>query len=148
MIKKIAVLAATGLIGFAAFGVNDAEAQRRGGWSGGGFRGGGWGGPRVVYRGGYGWRGGYGYRGGYWRGGAVAAGLATGVVLGAAATYPYYGYGAAYPAYGYGYGAAYPAYGYGYGSADPYAASHEIQGGCRTVYDRGTGARVPVDCGW
>ena len=148
MIKKIAVLAAAGLIGFAAFGADDAEAQRRGGWGGAGFRGGAWGGPRVVYRGGYGWRGGYGYRGGYWRGGAVAAGLATGVVVGAAATYPYYGYGAAYPAYGsgYGYGATYPAY--GYGSSYPYAASNEVRGGCRTVYGGVPGVRVPVDCGW
>src|SRR5918998_4093782 len=96
MIKRIAILATAGLIGYAAFGINDAEAQRRGGWGGGGFRGGAWGGPRVVYR------GGYGYRGGYWRGGAIAAGLATGVALGAVAAYPYYGYGTAYPAYGYG----------------------------------------------
>ena len=131
MMKKIAVLAATGLIGFAAFGIDEAEAQRRGGWGGGGVRGGGWGSTRVVYR------GGYGYRGGYWGGGAVAAGIATGVALGAAATYPYYGYGVPYPAYGYGYG-AYPAYGY-YGGG--YYAPSRVVVSRRVVYRGGYGRR-------
>src|SRR3954453_9142039 len=75
--------------------------------------------------GGYGWRGGYwGYpRYGYYRrgwgyGGALAAGLVGGTILGAglAATTtcdPYTGWGCGY---GYGYGYGYPAYyGYGYG---------------------------------
>jgi len=56
-----------------------------------------YGAPYRGYRGGYTYRGGYGYRP-YRRygGGAVAAGVATGLALGAAAAAPYYGY----PAYG------------------------------------------------
>jgi hypothetical protein len=59
-----------------------------------------YGAPYRGYRGGYAYRGGYGYRP-YRRygGGAVAAGVATGLALGAvgaAAASPYYGY----PAYG------------------------------------------------
>jgi hypothetical protein len=70
-----------------------------GGW-GGGWRGGGWGGG---WRGGgwrnagWGWNGcGWGGCGGWWW-----PGLAAGALVGAAATYPYYGYGDA--SYGYGY---------------------------------------------
>ena len=32
------------------------------------------------------------------------------------------------------------------GSADPYAAPHEVRGGCRTVYNESNNTRVPVDC--
>lgn len=32
------------------------------------------------------------------------------------------------------------------GSTYPYAAPHEVRGGCRTVYDQTTNTRVPVDC--
>ena len=32
------------------------------------------------------------------------------------------------------------------GSIDPYAAPHEVRDGCRTVLERGTNRRVPVDC--
>jgi hypothetical protein len=64
-----------------------------GGWHGGGWHGGGGG-----WHGGYaGWRGGYwhpGYRrGGVWYNGWWGPAVATGVLLGAAAAYPYYGYG-------------------------------------------------------
>jgi len=54
--------------------------------------------PYRGYRGGYAYRGGYGYR--RYGGGAVAAGVATGLALGAvgAAASPYYYDG--YPAYG------------------------------------------------
>ncbi len=31
-------------------------------------------------------------------------------------------------------------------SADPYAAPHEIRGGCRTVLLQGTTSRAPVNC--
>jgi hypothetical protein len=82
-----------------------------GGGFGGGFRGGGWGGRGWGggWRGG-GWRGGWGWRRGGWGGGCWNCGwgwgLATGALLGAAATYPYYGYGYGYedPYYGAGYG--------------------------------------------
>jgi hypothetical protein len=117
---------------------------------------------------GYGW----GYRQPYgWGGGAVAAGVIGGAILGglavAASRPAYYGYGA-YPAYGYGYGGSYgrpgyyaprrayygPRYAYPapygvYGGAlyppDPYAAPHEIRDGVRTIYVPGRG-RVPA--GW
>jgi hypothetical protein len=101
----------------------------------------------------------YGYRGG-WGGGAVAAGVVGGLVLGGLAAaaarpayaYPYgYGYApsppppyyggyyAPAPVYGSYYG-GYPAYGRGVVySADPYAAYHEIRGGYRTVYRPGYG---------
>jgi hypothetical protein len=95
--KKIALLAGVGL---AALGsIAPAEAQMyygRHGW-GGGYHGG-W-----NYRRAHRWHG----------GGALAAGLIGGAVLGgiaAAAASPGYGYGYGYPAYSYGY----PAYGYGY----------------------------------
>jgi hypothetical protein len=103
-------------------------AFRGGGFYGGGFRAAGFARPAF---GGYGWRGGYprfggyGYWGGYPRygyyrrgwgygGGALAAGLIGGAILGAglsAATTCdlYSGWGCSY-----GYGYAYPAY-YGYG---------------------------------
>jgi hypothetical protein len=60
-----------------------------------GYRGG------YAYRGGYGYRPHYGYRRGY-GGGAVAAGLATGLALGAlgaAAAAPSYGYAPVYGGY-------------------------------------------------
>ena len=41
MLTKIAVLAAVGLISYGAFGIDDAEARRGGGWGGGGRMGGG-----------------------------------------------------------------------------------------------------------
>src|SRR5271165_6986409 len=79
-----------------------------GGWRGGGWRGGGWGG---------GWRNagwGWGSHGRYWNGcgwggcgyGGWWPGIAAGALVGAAATYPYYGYG---------YGNGYPDYGASYG---------------------------------
>jgi hypothetical protein len=79
-----------------------------GGW-GGGWRGGGWGG---------GWRNagwGWGSQGRSWNGcgwggcgfGGWWPGLAAGALVGAAATYPYYGYGDEY---------SYPGASYGYGS--------------------------------
>lgn len=80
----------------------------RPGFAGRGYRGGFYPG-RAGWGGGYGWRGRYAYPGryyGYGRGGYFPYyGLATGLALGAAATYPYYGDG-----YGYGYG--YPSYSY------------------------------------
>ena len=80
----------------------------------GGFGGRGFGFPGRGYGyGGYGY-GGYGY-GGWW------PGFATGALLGAAATYPYWGGYYGYPYYGYGYG--YPYYGVGYGYGYPYAAA-------------------------
>ena len=99
----------------------DAEARPRwGGVYGGGYRAVGF--ARPAYR--YGWRGGYwgGYpRYGYYRrgygGGAVAAGLVGGAILGAglaaAAT------NACDPYYGCGYSYAYPSYYYGYGYPGP-----------------------------
>lgn len=109
---------------------------------------------RQGYYGGWG-RYPYAYRGSGWRGGAVAAGLVGGLVLGglaAAAATPPYAYG--YPApYSGGYPApSYPSY-YGYPaapysgpavvySADPYAAYNEVQGGYRTVYRQGYGRVV------
>ncbi len=95
--KKLALLAGVGL---AALGsITPAEAQRyygRHGWGGG-------------------WHSGFHYRRAHrWHGGgAVAAGLIGGAILGgiaAAAASPSYHYGYGYPAYGYGY----PAYDYGY----------------------------------
>jgi hypothetical protein len=109
--KKIALLAGAALI--MASGINPAEAQwRRAGWYGGHG----------------GWYGGYYRHRGWGGGGALAAGLVGGAVLGglaAAAATPAYGYGYgygypanSYPAYGYNYAYpaySYPAYGYGYG---------------------------------
>ena len=77
--------------------------------------------------------GGWGYRGGGWgNGGAVAAGLIGGALLGGvitAAATPAYGYG--YPGYGYGYG--YPGlgyrYGYGYGRSPAAIATRRIATG-------------------
>ncbi len=75
----------------AAAGPASAAQWHGGGW--GGWHGGGWGG----WHGGPGWRGGY-WHPGYWRGGVWYNGwwgpaVATGVLLGTAAAYPYYGYG-------------------------------------------------------
>ena len=93
--RKLATLAAAALIVTGSAGTADAQYWR------------GYGG---YYRHGYGWGG----------GGAVAAGLIGGALLGglitAAATAPAYGYG--YPAYSYGYG--YPAYAYGYPAYGPW----------------------------
>ena len=105
MRKGPALILAGGLATAAVAAVPEAEA-RPWGW------GGGWGGPRLAYYGGYGrpWGGG-GYRRGWGGGGAVAAGiagLAIGGLIGSALATPAYGYG--YPAYGYGYAP----YGYGY----------------------------------
>src|SRR5215469_16663956 len=90
-----------------------------GGWGGGGWHGGGWGGG--------GWHGGGWHGGGWgWHGNNWWWGIPAGIALGAALTYPYYGYGYApyypqypYPYYGYGYGYGYPGYGYGYGAGYP-----------------------------
>src|ERR671921_2562466 len=104
MRKSAALILAGGLATAAVAAVPEAEA-RPWGW------GGGWGGPRVAYYGGYrpwGW-GGYYRRGWGWGGGgAVAAGLAglaVGGLIGSALATPAYAY--SYPAYGYGY---YPGY--------------------------------------
>lgn len=110
---------------------SQADAAGRGGGGGGyhgggGYRGGGGyhggGGYRVSggYRGygGYGYRG-YGYRGYYgccgW--GWGAAGLVTGLALGAAFWSPWY---YSYPAYAYGY----PYYNYGYSYPYPYSYAY------------------------
>jgi hypothetical protein len=111
----------------------------------------------AQYRYPYRYGGGHYYRGSGWHGGgAVAAGLIGGLVLGglaaAAATPPYpYGYGYGAPYYG-GYAYPAPAYRtyYSYGPApyygpgvvyrgDPYAAPHEYRDGYRTVYRPGYG---------
>lgn len=138
IMRKLALSAAAALLVLGSIG--SAEAQVRY--------------PHGYYRGGW---GGHYYRGPGWRGGgAVAAGLIGGLVLGglaaAAATPPYpYGYGYGAPYYG-GYAyppPAYPAY-YGYRPApyygpgvvyrgDPYAAPHEYRDGYRTVYRPGYG---------
>ncbi|MDF2812315.1 MAG: hypothetical protein K0S56_3346 [Microvirga sp.] len=146
--RKLALCAGAALVVLGSVESADAQVRQRYGYYG--TR---WGSPYI-------------YRGSRWNGGAVAAGLVGGLVLGglaaAAATpaysYPYgYGYGYGYP-YGYGYqpsyGGYYPApvarpyYGYSpapyYGggvvySADPYAAYHEIRGGYRTFYRPGYG---------
>ena len=91
---------------------------RNAGWGYGGY--GGYGGWNGRYYNGCRW-GGCGYNGWGW-------GLATGALLGAAATYPYY-YG--YPYYGYGYGYGYPYYGASY--------THGYDHGCwvyRRTYNR------------
>ncbi len=101
-----------------------------GGW-GGGWRGGGWGGGWRNAGWGGGWQGrswngcgwgGCGYNGWGW-------GLATGALLGAAATYPYSGEYYGYPYYGYGYGSPY------YGASNTYGYDN----GCwvyRRTYNR------------
>lgn len=101
----------------------------RPGFAGRGFRGGfypggaGWGG-------GYGWRGRYAYPGRYYgygrRGYSPYYGLATGLALGAAAAYPYYG--------GYGYG-GYPyayQYPYSYPAYETYPVRSALGGYCST----------------
>ena len=84
---------------FATAGPASAAQWRGGGggWHGGG---GGWHGGGGGWRGGYagGWRGRGYWHPGYWRGGVWyngwwAPAVAAGVLLGAAAAYPYYGYG-------------------------------------------------------
>lgn len=139
--RKIALSAGAALIVLGSVGSVDAQVRYRPGYYGGG-----WGaGP-------------YAYRRSGWRGGAVAAGLVGGLVLGglAAATaapaysYPYgYGYPSpydgrySYPAATYGpYYGYRPAPYYGPGvvySAYPYAVPHEVSGGYRTVYRPGYG---------
>jgi hypothetical protein len=144
---KKAFLAGAAILAIGAASVEDARAQyrsgiHRGGGHGGFYRGGG-GGYGGIYRGGYGRYGGYyGYRRGGWGGGgAVAAGLIGGAILGGlvsnAYAQPYYG--------GYGYAApvtyaapVYPAYDYGYaapvtyGYAQPYYAPPVVR--TRVVY--------------
>jgi hypothetical protein len=101
-VKGVALAGVAGLIlaaGGAAISTTPAEAgARTGTWKyyNPGYRGG------YGYRSGYGYRPYYGYRRGYNRGGAVAAGVATGLALGAL------GAAAAAPAYGY-YGGYAPA---------------------------------------
>jgi len=139
--RKLALTAGATLIVLGSIGSAEAQVRYRPGYYGGG-----WGNYPYAYR-----------RSGP-RGGAVAAGLIGGLVLGglaaAAATPAYaypYGYGSAPPYYG-GYYPPAPAYGsyYAYPAApyyapgavyspDPYAASHEIRGGYRTVYRPGYG---------
>jgi len=114
IVAGLSALAVSAALGLTA---TPADAQfRHGGFGGGfggfhggmgGFRGGGWGGGwhgggwRNAGWGYGGWNGcrwgGCGYNGWGW-------GLATGALLGAAATYPYYGYGYGYPYYGASYG--------------------------------------------
>ena len=120
-ISKSAVAGVAAVVLSAATSLTPAPAEAAffhgggfGGFHGGGFggwRGGGWGGGWRPGWGGYG-RGGYGYGGWWW------PGFATGALLGAAATYPYWGGYYGYPYYGYGYG--YPYYGVGYGYGYPY----------------------------
>jgi hypothetical protein len=94
--KGLAVAALAGAV-LVGGGLTVATSPAEAGASTGTWK---YGAPYRGYRGGYAYRGGYGYRP-YRRhnGGAVAAGLATGLALGAfgaAAASPYYGY----PAYG------------------------------------------------
>ena len=88
-----------GFGGFHGGGFHGGFGGFHGGMGGfGGWRGGGWGGGWRG--GGWGWGNGCGWGGcGWW------PGLAAGALIGAAATYPYYGYGGGYP---------YPDAGYGY----------------------------------
>jgi len=105
-IKKtvVAAVAALGMATVVASTPTPAAAQ----WHGGGFRGGGWGGGWHGGGWGGGWHGGWGrpgwggggwgWRRAGWGGGWGGCwncgwgwGLATGALLGAAATYPYYG---------------------------------------------------------
>jgi hypothetical protein len=106
-----------------------APRQFGGGFRGGmrpGFGGGAWraGVARPGWGGGYGWRGRYAYPARYYgygrRGYYPYAGLAAGLALGAAASYPYYGYG--YGGYDY---PAYPAY-------ESYPVRAELGGYCET----------------
>lgn len=95
--KKLALTAGAALIVVGSAGSADAQFRYRHGWHGG------WGSHHY-----------YGYRRSGWNGGALAAGLVGGAILGgivSAAAAPAY----AYPAYPYGYG-----YGYGYGYAPAY----------------------------
>lgn len=140
--RKIVLSAGAAIIVLGSIGSVDAQVRYRPGYYGGG-----WGvGP-------------YAYRRSGWRGGAVAAGLVGGLVLGglaaavAAPAYSYpYGYGYpprydgrySYPAVTYGpdYGYRPAPYYYGPGvvySAYPYAVPHEVSGGYRTVYRPGYG---------
>jgi hypothetical protein len=127
--RILACAAAVALIGVAA--IPPAEAQ-----------------PRSRYHPGWGYPG-YGYRHPHGFGGAAAAGVVGGLVLG--------GLAAAAPAYGYPYGPVppyapgivvapgVPGYVEGIPAAGPvgppdlYAAPHEIRGGYRTVYVPGRG---------
>lgn len=90
MIKSCIAICAAALMGLALV---STEASARGGFGGGGFRGGG------GFHGG-GFRGGPGFRGGFVRGPGFrrfGPGLGIGLGLGLAAGYGYYGY-----PYGYG----------------------------------------------
>ncbi len=141
VMRRLAVLAGAGLVIVGSVGSADAQIRSRHGYHAGGY------GHHHVYG---------GYRRGWGGGGALAAGLIGGVILGSlAASAPAYGaYG--YPADPYAYGP--PRYGsyarpvyrarYGYGPpADVvYAAPHEIRGGYRTVYR--DGRRVIVGPGY
>ena len=87
-----------------------ASAGGWGGWHGGGFHGG-WGGWHGGWAGGRSWHPGY-WRGGVWYGGWWGPAIAAGVVAGALATYPYWGYPNGYPNNGcWQYRATYDAYG-------------------------------------
>lgn len=96
-LKRLAVASATAVAIIGAGLAVPTTADARGGWHGGGGH---W------HGGGFGW-------------GGFGIGLGTGLLVGAAAAYPYYGYGPAYGYYGpYAYDYGYPGYGYaGYGYA-------------------------------
>jgi hypothetical protein len=142
-ISKSAVAGVAAVVLSAATSLTPAPAEAAffhgGGFGGfhgggfGGFHGGGFGGWRGGGWGGYG-RGGYGY-GAYGYGGWWWPGFATGALLGAAATYPYWGGYYGYPYYGYGYGYPYYGAGYGYG----YGYGYGNGNGClvyRRTYNR------------
>jgi hypothetical protein len=136
--RMLAASAGTALIVLGFPGTAEAQPRYRAGYYG-----------RVAYP--------YHYNRGAGWGGALAAGLVGGALLGglAAATYAYPSYPYGYPGYGYGpvYGGNYyPApvyrpvrrYGSYHGpgpaySVDPYAAPHEIRDGYRTIYVPGRG---------
>ncbi len=97
-----AIVAGVAALSLTASAFATAEPASAGQWRGGGWHGGGggWHGAGGGWHGG--WAGGYGGRHwhpGYWRGGTWYGGwwgpaVATGLLLGAVAAYPYYGAGA------------------------------------------------------
>ena len=123
LVRTWLLAAAIAVVGVAVQ-VNPAEAARVGGFHAGGGH---WHGGGGHWRGGGGhWHGGGGRgnwhgNGGCWNCGGWgwgAAGLATGLALGAG--WPYYGYGYGYPYGGYGYG-------YPYYSAASYGGCHLVR---------------------
>ena len=101
-----AIVAGVAALSLTASAFATAEPASAGQWRGGGWHGGGggWHGAGGGWHGGGwygGWAGGYGgrhwhpgyWRGGTWYGGGWGPAVATGLLLGAVAAYPYYGAG-------------------------------------------------------